>query len=217
MDWEVNIQKQKEFDFISGIPSWFQPIPGNIQKFAPLLAEFGKYYSKIKFQKLNILELGPGIKIQLAQFLLAKFSPLQLSCVGIPKYYRSLSYYKRKDINKYLLSLPDCSLDVVYSRFVLEEFSYHPLSLFFSSTFWKLFLSCNNSNMKEKLPGSYEYWLRTYQILGKKLKPNGRIISMLVDRNRAVDLTVDKIIRYFKIETCLAIGSRKGLFTLIRK
>ncbi len=82
MDWEINIQKQKEFDFISGIPSWFQPIPENIQKFAPLLAEFGKYYSKIKFQKLNILELGPGIKIQLAQFLLTKFSSLQLTCVA---------------------------------------------------------------------------------------------------------------------------------------
>jgi hypothetical protein len=40
---------------------------------------------------------------------------------------------------------------------------------------------------------------------------------MLVDRNRAVDLTIDKIIRHFKIETCLAMGLKKGLFTLLRK
>jgi hypothetical protein len=65
--------------------------------------------------------------------------------------------------------------------------------------------------VKEKLPGSYEYWLRTYQILGKKLKLRGRIISMLVDRNRALDLKIDKITRHFKIETCLAMGLRKGL------
>jgi len=217
MNWKTNIQKQKELDYIPDIPTWFQPIPEGVQKFAPLLAEFGKYYSKTEFQKLNILELGPGIKIQLAQFLIAKFSSLQLNCVGIPKYYRSLYYYKRKNINEYLLSLPDNSLDIVYSRFVLEEFSYHPLPLFFSSSFWKLFLSNNNLKVKEKLPGSYEYLLRTYKILGNKLKSGGRIISMLVNRNRGVDFIKDKIERLFEIETCFAIGSRKGIFTLRRK
>jgi len=217
MDWKINIRKQKEIDFIPGIPSWFQPIPKKVHKFAPLLAEFGKHYSKIKFQNLYILELGPGIKIQLAQFLINKFASLELNCVGIPKYYLSHSYYKRKNINEYLLSLPDHSLDIVYSRFVLEEFSYHPLPLFFSSHFWKLFISKNNSNVKEKLPGSYEYWLRTYEILGNKLKPGGRIISVLADRNCGIDFTRDNLTKLFKIETCLAIGSRKGLFTLKRK
>jgi hypothetical protein len=217
MNWKINIQKQKELDYTPEIPSWFQPIPKKIHKFAPLLAEFGKYYSKSEFQNLNILELGPGIKIQLAQFLLTKFSSLKLNCVGIPRYYRSLSYYKRKDINDYLLSLPDHSLDAVYSRFVLEEFSYHPLPLVFSSIFWRLFLSNNNLKIKEKLPGSYEYCLRTYRILGNKLKPGGRIISMLVNRNRGINLAKDKITKLFKIETCFAIGPRKGIITLQRK
>ncbi len=69
----------------------------------------------------------------------------------------------------------------------------------------------------EQMPGSYEYWSRTYQILGAKLKTGGRIISMIVDRDRVIDVTETKIANLFKLETCIAAGPRVGVFTLTKR
>jgi hypothetical protein len=217
MNWQKLSSKQKAVDFIPDIPSWIPALPSSVQRFAPVLAEINKFYSKKRFQELNILELGPGINIQFAQFLRASFPSLQLCCVGIPKYSLSRPYHINKDINRYLLSLPDQSLDLVYSRFVLEVYSFHPVALIFSRAFLRLLRYGAKPHLMEQMPGSYEYWSHTYQILGKKLKTDGRIISMIVDRNKVIDVAEKKIAHLFKLETCIAAGPRVGVFTLRRR
>jgi len=218
MEWHCNSLKQKEADFVPAVPSWLRPLPPPVEKFAPLLAEIGKYYSRKKLQNSTVLELGPGKRVQLAQLLRSRIPSLQLRCVGTPGLPITPGYYIKEDINNYLRSLTNRSIVLVYSRFVLEKYSINPLALLFSNSFLKLLCPVSRSKLQvlDQVPGTYEYLLQTYQLLGKKVKNGGRIIAMVVDRQQSVDLCEDKITEFFKAETCLAIGPDMGLFTLKR-
>jgi len=185
--------------------------------FAPIIAELYTNFGDVStLSKLNILELGPGRKINLAKKIGSLELAKQFQCVGLPKRKTGLGYYIHRDINEYLSSLKNRSLDLIYSRFVMEENSFHPLALLHSSAFWRMIIKGKKRETLLQLPGSLDYIHSTYELISKKLRPGGVVVSMLVDRYRC-GFVEKKMQRHFQVLNRLALGGRMGLLTLKKR
>lgn len=215
--WEQSIYSSEK-EYPSDVLNWFSSPHSHLISFAPILSEFKKHYStREKLASLNyVIELGTGKRVVLAEEMFQLLKD-KFSCISLPKRKLKSSYYQFEDINQYLQTFSNYSLDLVYSRFLLEENSFHPISLLFSSHFLQLLTQGKKKKVMEIFPGSSEYIRKTYQILSKKMKKQGRIIGFVVDRKKAEFIFEKQVLQHFILETALAIGPRMGLFTLQKK
>lgn len=215
MDWSDMAGKSQEKDFLKDINDWLDGPSENLKDFAPILwAIFNKYPNLDSIQNKRVLELGTGRKTALAEFFENKLGQDFFQCVSLPRFKTNLSSYCFEDINEFLERKKKKSLDIIYGRFLLEENSYHPISLLFSKQFGNMVVKGRKQEVMKKLPGSKEYLAETCRLAARALKPGGMLISMTIDRSKAACENTDNLPKQMILKKKIAIGSRMGLIIM---
>lgn len=216
MDWVKLEGKNSEKDFFESL-NWASENIDNLKEFAPILWAIQNHFSSISdLTDQKVLELGTGRKTALADFFETRLGIENFQCVSLPKFKTNLQSYRFEDINENLKNRKKSSLNLIYGRFLFEENSYHPVSLLFSKQFGNMILKGKKPEVMEKLPGSPEYLAETCRLCTRALKQGGLLISMVVDRSKAVCIEQKDLPRHLKLLQKIAIGTRMGL-TIIEK
>lgn len=215
--WSESPVGRHDRDYVGSIPRWLGIDDKALVPFAPLvdllLAQNG---SRETLQGLQLVELGPGRRTALSAHLTTLLGD-HFTCVGLPRFGSDLASYRFEDINAYLARRKRASIDIALSRHVLEENSFHPLTLLRSPAFRTLLRRGKSEEVMRQLPGSRSYLARTMRELARTIRPGGKVIGMVVDRRRADCIFEEATQRDFEVVVREAIGRRRGRFVLRRR
>ncbi len=215
-DWTAEPGIRSARDYADVVPAWLGQNDRALAPFAPILAELLRLHGDRRaLDGLDVVELGPGRRTRLSEKLSDSVGE-SFACVGLPRFRTRLDAYRFEDINAFLDELEPSSLDLVVSRFVLEENSFHPLTLLRSSAFRSLVARGRNATVMKDLPGSAAYLELTAERLARVVRPSGYVVGYVVDRRRA-ERFLEAASDAFETITRTRIGWRMGLFTLRRR
>ncbi len=164
-----------------------------LKTFEPILSELLRWsggWEQLKGKR--ILELGPGNRLELFRFL-SEQSGAALSAVGKTIYIKKSSaaaLVTDSDFQPFFQTVKAKTYDVIYSRYVFEANSYHPLLLLKHPAYLKAIAQNTISNPYADFPSSLGDKQTVFKQAYRALKPGGIIISQLVKRKNSA-LTSD--------------------------
>ncbi len=175
----------------------------HINDFKNIITEIMREHKSIENLKhLKILELGPGVKLDLIKFLKNEAKVKEANSVGkhlfLLKRSSSQDCLKDSYILPYLKSLPNNHVDLIYSRFVMERYSIHPLILIFSPYYKNLIFKGAKKEVMKEYPSSGENIIECYKQIFKVLVEGGIIISE-VSKKWLAELN-DEVIKSLKFK-----------------
>jgi len=135
----------------------------------------------------HILELGPGNRLGLLHFL-SEESGAAVEGVGKTIYIKKLpaaALVSDSDFQPFFKTVRAKSYDVIYSRYVFETNSYHPLLLLKHPNYLKAIAQNTISNPYADFPSSLGDKQTVFKQAYRALKPGGIIISHLVKRKNS--------------------------------
>ena len=128
----------------------------------------------------KIIELGPGDNFTLinylSQFTYVEAAGLSFALQNKPKYLREEYIYD------YLASKKNNSVDLIYSRIVMEEHSFEAPLLLQSDAYKRLMTEGPSHDLWMQYPGSLQYIMSCYKEMRRVLKTGGIIISHVGNR-----------------------------------
>ncbi len=183
----------------------------------------GHYNSIEELKDKNILELGPGTKINMLRFLSAETQAKTVKGIG-----RSINWFwlPHKDRRKKLLtnsnllpalkSMKSKSFDLIYSRHVLEEQSINPFILLGSSVYWKYIKENRFKNPGTDFPASAPNIQAIFKEAFRLLKPGGVIISQIGKESRnPINESFLKKLKAKKIEK-RNLGKMSSIYSVVK-
>ncbi len=216
IEWHAPPGFRRIESYRAAIPRWLGRDDDRLVPFAPLLDRLLEDYGpRDTIAALDVVELGPGRRVRFAECMSEGDRAGRFRCVGLPEFASPLTPYAFEDVNAFLAKQPKRSIDLVVSRFVLEPGSFHPLALLRSSGWRKLAVRGKDPTVLRTIPGTDAYLETTADRLQRVLRPDGRIIAMVVDRRRCERwLGSEAVTRRFDVVERRAIGWRMGRFVL---
>ncbi len=154
------------------------------------LLNWSKTFEHLKGK--HILELGPGNRLGLLHFL-SQESGAKVEGVGKTIYIKksaAAALVTDSDFQPFFKTVKAKSYDVIYSRYVFETNSYHPLLLLKHPDYLKAIAQNTISNPYANFPSSLGDKQTVFKLAYRALKPGGIIISHLVKRKNSA-LTAD--------------------------
>lgn len=216
IEWNAPPDLRRIESYRPAVARWLGRDDARLVPFGPLLDRLLEDYGpREALDALDVLELGPGRRIRFAECMTEAPHAGEFHCVGLPKFACALECYEFEDLNAYLAKRPRRSVDLAVSRFVLEPGSFHPLALLRSTGWRRLAMRGKDPSVLRTIPGTDEYLEILTDRLHRVMKPNGRIVAMVVDRKRCERwLGSEAVARRFDVVERRAIGSRMGRFVL---
>ncbi len=164
-----------------------------LNKFEPILRELLTWAGTFdQLKGKQILELGPGNRLELLRFLSVE-SGANVAGVGKTIYIKkspAIALVTDSDFQPFFQTVKAKSYDVIYSRYVFESNSYHPLLLVKHPAYLKAIAQNTISNPYAPFPSSIGDKQTVFKQAYRALKPGGIIISHLVKRKNSA-LTAD--------------------------
>lgn len=167
-------------------------------KIKKILKDSGKHFRPYKFiireiirehkdfdllKNRKIIELGPGDNFTLinylSQYTFVEAAGLSFALQNKPKYLRE------EYIHDYLASKKANSVDLIYSRIVMEEHSFEAPLLLQSDIYKRLMTEGPSHNLWMQYPGSLQYIMNCYKEIQRVLKTGGIIISHVGNRSKS--------------------------------
>ena len=149
--------------------------------FRPLLLELLQEYGSLPaITQKEILELGPGLRFSLLDYLSKNNNIIAIGeDVGKGQQHKNLV---NGDLLKTLCGLRNNSIDLIYSRRVLEKNSYNPKLLLKSDAFRKLRKYGSSQAVWENYPGAIANIIRCYQEIFRIIRPGAIVITYVENR-----------------------------------
>ncbi len=164
--------------------------------FREIIAEIVKHFNDLEgLQDKNILELGPANKINMLRFLHLETAAESVQGIGRHMDWPWLGHKELRQkllTNSYLLpalnSKKSKSVDLIYSRYVLEECSINPFILLGNRYYWKAIKENRFKNPDKNFPASTPNIEAIFKETWRLLKPGGIIISEIAkEHNNPLD------------------------------
>lgn len=131
----------------------------------------------------RIVELGPGDNFTFIEYL-SRFADVEAA--GLTHALQNKpGYLKEEYIYDYLVSKKENSIDLIYSRQVMEEHSFEAPLLLKTDIYKKLIKEGPSEDLWLEYPGSRLYIIRCYKEARRVLKTGGIIISHIGNRLKA--------------------------------
>jgi hypothetical protein len=166
-----------------------------LSAFREILAEMLKAVGGVEgLADKHILELGPGRRLDLLRFLAAETRAASVRGIGKtprPPRPRPDGSGNRVVVeNAYLLpslrGLRPATIDIVYSRYVMEQHSINPWVLLTSRVYWRYFRENRFRRPGEDYPSSKPNLQAVFREACRVLKPGGIIISQMAKKRYSV-------------------------------
>jgi len=162
--------------------------------FAPILEEILGHFGSLKnLAGKDVLELGPGTRVDLMRFLLDRVKLGSIAAAGrsAPRpWARQRDFIGEHVRNVHLLDFFSGSLepryDLIYSRFVFEQHSIDPWILLGSRSYWGQFKKRDFKDFDEAYPASIPNLQAVFRKAWCTLRPEGVLISCLGKRQYTV-------------------------------
>jgi len=159
-----------------------QQIGSSYKPFLPIIREIIREYPNAPQQLHNkqLLELGPGRRFALLEYL-SKYT--NINAIGM----ETGNYAKHQKLKYgYLLEelkeIKTASIDLIYSRRVLEKHSFNPKLLLQSQPYKQLITKGHSKKIWQQYPGAKENILLCLQEITRILKKDAIIISHIGNR-----------------------------------
>jgi len=195
-----------------------------LKPFEEIIREIFAHFSSIEGLKgKNIIELGPGTKIRMLNFLNSETQAASVQGIG-----RSIEWFwlPHKDLRRNMLTnsylLPELktrksnSIDLIFSRHVLEEQSINPFILLGSSIYWKYIKENRFKNPGTDFPASAPNIQAVFKEAFRLLRHGGIIISEIGRESRnPID---DKYLKKLKPKRTAkrSIGRFSSIYTVVK-
>lgn len=158
--------------------------------FAPLLEQILAHFGSLDCLKdKNVLELGPGSRMDLLRFLHDQIGVRAIRGVGrsvtLPwTQHRRFQCEICQNIRfmDFFSSLSESLYDLIYSRFVFEQHSIDPLILLSSRAYWNQFKKKRFSDFDETYPASIPNLQTVFRMLWQTLRPGGLFLALIGKR-----------------------------------
>lgn len=162
--------------------------------FKHILQEMLLYYGALDALKGKaILELGPGTKLNLLRFLVEQSGAQSVTGIGrVPQWFwlsdkKALQDYVENDyILPRLKSRKAKSVDLIYSRHVMEEHSIHPLILLQNPVYRKSVKENRMANPGKDFPSSAANIQAIFKEAFRLMRPGGLMISQIGKKKNSV-------------------------------
>ena len=141
---------------------------------------FREYESFESLREKKVVELGPGRNFSLIEHL-SKYADVE--AVGLSVYARErIDFLVEKYVYDYLRLQKDNSIDLIYSRRVMEKHSFDSVLLRKSEAYRRLLREGPEPEVWIDYPGAKLNIIRCYMEAQRVLKPGGVIISHVGNR-----------------------------------
>ena len=151
------------------------------------LLVFAEQFENLKGK--HILELGPGTKLNLFNFLKNESGAASVRAAGKTVALQK-SQAKTAAVDSYLLPFikkqKAKSFDVIYARHVFEKNSIHPLLLITHPAYRRAIMENRFDTPGVDFPSSFENMQAVFKQAYRILKPGGIIISQIAKRKNSV-------------------------------
>ena len=158
-----------------------------LQPFKEIIHELLQVYPQLpEIQNISILELGPGTRVNLLRFLAEEIPGAIVRGAGrhvVWPWTPQRGFIGQHVANAFLLphlkNLPVQSVDIIYSRHVMEQHSIHAGILITSPVYRRYIRDNRFQKPGVDLPSSVPNLQAVFRAAYKALKKNGMIISQI--------------------------------------
>ena len=174
-------KKIQDRDLSKSIKAAIRELGGSFVPFKHIIREILREYGS--FDNLNgktVIELGPGFNFRMIEYL-ARYAKVEAAGLNT-LITEPPEFYMEKYLYDYLFSKPENSIDLIYSRRVMENYSFDPALLVKSPAYEKLRTNGPSNEVWVDYPGARLNIIRCYIEAFKALKPGGIIISHIGNR-----------------------------------
>ena len=159
-----------------------------MRELAPSLKPFGYIIKEIlrEYRDLDllrgrrILELGPGDRFGLIDLLSGYTDVFSAGLTSTSVSYPA--FHSEACLHDFLSSRKTSTIDLVYSREVMEEHTFEAPLLLESDAYKRLLTEGPSEEVWEEYPGSRQNILRCYAEISRILRPDGLVISQVKNR-----------------------------------
>ncbi len=169
----------------------------------------------------TILELGPGSRQNLIRFLRNETGAASVLAAG-----KTITLMGKKSDEKpadtyllpFLKSQKAKSIDIIYSRHVLEKNSIHPFLLIKHPAYWKAIRDNSINNPGSDFPASIANMQAVFNQAYRILKPGGIIISQIAKRKNSAltDAFLSRLKPRPKRVKTKELGRRSKIITVVK-
>ncbi len=141
------------------------------------------------FAGKSIIELGPGTKLNLLRFFLKESGAASVLAAGRTISFNNTALHKMvTDIHllPFLKNQKSKSADIIYSRHVFEQNSFHPILLLRHPAYWRTIKENRFDHPGIDFPSSRENMQAVFKQAWRVLKPGGIIVSQIAKRKSSV-------------------------------
>jgi len=171
--------------------------------FVPILQQVLNYFGDLgKLRGRDVLELGPGTRVDLMRFLSDKAELRSIKGVGHSvhrPWSRQRRFIRQHVMNVRLLDYLKAPLtpryDLIYSRFVFEQHSIDPWILLTSRAYWRQFKKKDFHDFDQTYPASIPNLRSVFDRVWQVLRSQGLFVALIGKRKYAA-LDRDFLERY---------------------
>lgn len=158
--------------------------------FAPILQQVLSYFGDLRgLEGKDVLELGPGTRVDLMRFLHDRAQLRSIEGVGRSvhrPWARRRRFIQENVTNARLLdyfgSASQPRYDLIYSRFVFEQHSIDPWILLMSRAYWRQFKKKDFRDFDESYPASIPNLRGVFDLIWRALRDRGLFVAIVGKR-----------------------------------
>ncbi|MFC1764610.1 hypothetical protein ACFL6U_21395 [Planctomycetota bacterium] len=161
-----------------------------LRPFVPILEKILSHYGSLTvLRDKDVLELGPGVRVDMMRFLQNVMGVRSISGTGSAVYWpwtQQRAFIRQHIVNQCFLeffgSHRRAQYDLIYSRLVFEQHSIDPWRLLTGGAYWRQFKKMDFREFDETYPASIPNLRAVFKAAWKTLRPGGIIVSFVGKR-----------------------------------